>query len=121
MNIRDYVGDSKTNKQIIATAVGDPGNFEYFNNGVTAVAGNIVPDLKAKTLTCDRMSIINGAQTARSLLAAINRPGQGIRKPVSSVRVLLRLMSFDYPREIPFVNEVTKYNNTQNAVKVADF
>jgi hypothetical protein len=121
MNIRDYVGDSKTNKQIIQTAIGDPSNFEYFNNGVTAVAGNIVPDLNAKTLTCERMSIINGAQTIRSLLAAVNRPGQAAHKPVSSVRVLMRLMSFAYPAEVPFVNEVTKYNNTQNAIKVADF
>ena len=45
MNIRDYVGDSKTNKQIIQTALTDPTNFEYFNNGVTAVAGRITPDL----------------------------------------------------------------------------
>ena len=37
MNIRDYVGDSKTNKQIIQTALNQPTNFEYFNNGVTAV------------------------------------------------------------------------------------
>jgi hypothetical protein len=121
MNIRDYVGDSKTNKQIIKTALREPDNFEYFNNGVTAVAGRVTPDIENKTLTCERMSIINGAQTVRSLLAAVNRPGEGKHKPVSSVRVLLRLMTFDYPSEVPFVNEVTKYNNTQNAVKIADF
>lgn len=121
MNIRDYVGDSKTNKQIIATALSDPANFEYFNNGVTAVAGKITPDFDNKTLSCDRMSIINGAQTVRSLLAAVNKPGIAMHKPVSSVRVLLRLLSFSYPSEVPFVAEVTKYNNTQNAVKIADF
>lgn len=121
MNIRDYVGDSKTNKQIIETALSDPSNFEYFNNGVTAVAGSITPNIEAKTLTCERMSIINGAQTVRSLLAAVRRPGDEKYKPVSSVRVLLRLLSFGYPKEVPFVNEVTKYNNTQNAVKIADF
>jgi hypothetical protein len=121
MNIRDYVGDSKTNKQIIQTALNDPSNFEYFNNGVTAVAGKITPDKEAKKLTCERMSIINGAQTVRSLLAAINRPSDSQHKPVSSTRVLFRLMSFRYPAEVPFVGEVTKYNNTQNAVRVADF
>ncbi|WP_433966583.1 AIPR family protein [Tunturiibacter gelidiferens] len=121
MNIRDYVGDTKTNKQIIDTALKDPLNFEYFNNGVTAVAGKISPDSKAGTLTCERMSIINGAQTVKSLLVAVNRPGEKHHKPVSSVRVLLRLMSFEYPAEVPFVAEVTKYNNTQNAVKIADF
>ena len=46
MNIRDYVGDSKTNKQIVKTALDDPTDFEYFNNGVTAVAGSIDPDPK---------------------------------------------------------------------------
>ncbi len=33
----------------------------------------------------------------------------------------MRLMSFKYPAEVSFVREVTKYNNTQNAVKIADF
>jgi hypothetical protein len=121
MNIRDYIGDTKTNKDIITTAVDEPWNFEYFNNGVTAVAGSISPDINAKTLTCERMSIINGAQTVKSLLVALKRPGGSQHKPVSSVRVLLRLMSFGYPAEVPFVAEATRYNNTQNAVKIADF
>lgn len=30
-------------------------------------------------------------------------------------------MSFNYPSEVPFVGEVTRYNNTQNSVKIADF
>jgi hypothetical protein len=121
MNIRDYVGDSKTNKQIIETARSAPENFEYFNNGVTAVAGKIIPDFDNKTLTCERMSIINGAQTVRSLASAVKRPGDAKHKPVSEVRVLFRLMSFKYPAEVAFVSEVTKYNNTQNAVKISDF
>lgn len=121
MNIRDYVGDSKTNKEIIATARRDPENFEYFNNGVTAVAGRITPDLNNGTLTCERMSIINGAQTVRSLLHAVRKPGISQHKPVSAVRVLFRLLSFSYPSEVPFVGEVTRFNNTQNAVKIADF
>ncbi|HZL26846.1 MAG TPA: AIPR family protein [Acidobacteriaceae bacterium] len=121
MNIRDYVGDTRTNKQIIQTALHNPSNFEYFNNGVTAVAGKIHPDIDAGTLTCEKMSIINGAQTVRALLAAVRKKGGSQHKPVSNVRVLLRLMTFDYPKEINFVSEVTKYNNTQNSVKIADF
>jgi hypothetical protein len=121
MNIRDYVGDSKTNKQIIKTALTDPTNFEYFNNGVTAVAGTITPDPSKKALICEKMSIINGAQTIRSLLAATKKKSDVQYKPVSSVRVLMRLMSFSYPKEVSFVDNVTRYNNTQNAVKIADF
>jgi hypothetical protein len=121
MNIRDYVGDTRTNKQIIDTAIKTPQNFEYFNNGVTAVAGKIIPDEDKMTLTCEKMSIINGAQTVKSLLLATKRKGGSQYKPVSKVRVLVKLLSFKYPAEIPFVGEVTKYNNTQNAVKIADF
>lgn len=121
MNIRDYVGDTRTNKSIINTAVHDPENFEYFNNGVTAVAGTIDPDPENGTLTCQKMSMINGAQTVRSLLAATKKKDGKQHKPVSKARVLLRLMSFKYPNEVPFVAEVTKFNNTQNAVKIADF
>ena len=121
MNIREYVGDSKTNKQIMATALNDPTNFEYFNNGVTAVAGRITPDLKNRKLTCEKMSIINGAQTVKSLLNSTKKKSGAQHKPISSVKVLFRLMSFKYPGEVPFVDEVTKYNNTQNTLKIADF
>jgi hypothetical protein len=121
MNIRDYIGDSKTNKDIIATATNQPENFEYFNNGVTAVAGKIAVDEKNSELICEKVSIINGAQTVRSLLKAMHRPGTKRSKPVSSVRVLFRLMSFNYPTEIGFVSEVTRFNNTQNSVKLSDF
>jgi hypothetical protein len=121
MNIRDYVGDTKTNQRIIKTALEEPENFEYFNNGVTAVAGKITPDEENGRLTCNKLSIINGAQTVRSLLAATKRKSQAKYKPIGSVRVLMRLMSFKYPAEVGFVGEVTKFNNTQNAVKIADF
>ena len=66
MNIRDYLGDSHTNKQIKATALSDPTNFEFFNNGVTAVAGKITENKENQTLTCEKLSIINGAQTVKS-------------------------------------------------------
>lgn len=65
--------------------------------------------------------MINGAQTIRSLLAAVLHKKPPTHKPVSSVRVLLRLMTLSYPHEVAFVREVTKYNNTQNAIKIADF
>ncbi len=121
MNIREYVGDSKTNKQIIQTALNDPANFEYFNNGVTAVAGRITPDPSKGVLICEKMSIINGAQTVKSLLNATRKRSGAQYKPLRRVRVLLRLMSFKYPSEVLFVRDVTRYNNTQNALKIADF
>lgn len=121
MNIRDYVGDTKTNQRIVSTALDDPQNFEYFNNGVTAVAGKITPEPLNNQLVCEKMSIINGAQTIRCLLAATKKASKTQHKPLGSVRVLFRLISFKYPKEIDLVGEITRYNNTQNAVKIADF
>ncbi|MGB7191462.1 MAG: AIPR family protein [Acidobacteriaceae bacterium] len=43
MNIRDYVGDTKTNKQIIKTALTNPTDFEYFNNGRNSCGGTDNP------------------------------------------------------------------------------
>ena len=121
MNIRDYVADTKTNQRIAKTALNDPTNFEYFNNGVTTVASKITPDYSTNTLVCEKMSIINGAQTVRSLLAASRKTSRVQHKPLSTVRVPMRLLSFGYPAEVAFVGDVTRFNNTQNAVKIADF
>jgi hypothetical protein len=67
MNIRDYVGDTSTNKGIITTAASEPDNFFFFNNGISAIATKIEPDDTNKELLCQRLSIINGAQTVRSI------------------------------------------------------
>ena len=122
MNIRDYVGDTATNKSIISTALGDPSNFIFFNNGVTAIASKITEDEGRSILNCERLSVINGAQTVRSLRRAATqrKPGQGDHS-LKSVRVLLRIVTFDFPRELQFVQDTTRFNNTQNSVKVADF
>ena len=55
MNIRDYVGDTSTNKSIIVTALTDPSNFIFFNNGVTAIASKITEDKKSRILSCERL------------------------------------------------------------------
>ena len=122
MNIRDYVGDTATNKSIINTALNDPSNFVFFNNGVTAIASRITEDENTRTLDCERLSVINGAQTVRSLRRAATqrKPGQGDHS-LRDVRVLLRIITFDFPREMQFVQDTTRFNNTQNSIKVADF
>ncbi|MGB2676202.1 MAG: AIPR family protein [Candidatus Acidiferrum sp.] len=50
MNIRDYVGESSTNKGIIETATEEPQEFIFFNNGISAVATDIEEDLKNNVL-----------------------------------------------------------------------
>jgi hypothetical protein len=117
MNIRDYIGESTTNKGIVDTAVTCPDEFVFFNNGVSAVATQVEPDEENQLLRCQRFSIINGAQTVRSLSKAQLRDGQ----PLKDVRVLLRVMNFSLSKDAEFLADVTRFNNTQNAVKISDF
>jgi hypothetical protein len=88
-----------------------------FNNGVSAVATQIEDDPKKKILRCRRLSIINGAQTIRSLSKAQVKDS----KPLQEVRVLLRVMGFSLGKDTDFLSDATRFNNTQNAIKVSDF
>lgn len=119
-NIRNYVGDTSTNKGIIKTALDEPDNFFFFNNGIAAVASKIEPSTEKGEIRCEQFSVINGAQTVRSLAKAHTR------NPASSsgAAVLLRLSQVSFKHdtsEESFLDNVTRYNNTQNAVKVSDF
>lgn len=118
LNIRDYVGETATNKAIIETATGDPEDFLFFNNGVSAVASRIEPDDADGTLRCTRFSIINGAQTVRSLRKAQVRDKNGSLK---NARVLIRISDFSLAKDHEFLTDITRYNNTQNSVKISDF
>ena len=120
LNIRDFVGESTTNKKIIETAQKAPGDFFFFNNGISAVATSIRPDLKNHTLVCERLSIINGAQTVRSLHKSFRSKGDD----PSQAEVLIRVTAVSLrrtPKERAFLDGVTRYNNTQNAIKLSDF
>lgn len=118
LNIRDYVGDTSTNKAIVDTATTKPGDFFFFNNGVSAIATSIEPSPdEENVLLCKRFSIINGAQTVRSLWKAHEKNPESVR----NVQVLLRVSSFSLGKDPEFLQDVTRYNNTQNAIKISDF
>ena len=117
MNIRDYVGESSTNKGIVETATKQPDEFVFYNNGISAVATDIEPDEENNILRCRRFSIINGAQTVRSLTKAQLKDN----RPLREVRVILRVMNFGLSSDTEFLSDVTRFNNTQNSVKISDF
>ncbi len=118
LNIRDYIGETATNKGIIETALDDTENFLFFNNGVSAVASHIEEDRDACTLKCTRFSVINGAQTVRSLRKAQVKDKTGRLK---NARVMLRVSEFSLAKDHDFLSDITRYNNTQNSVKISDF
>lgn len=123
LNIRNYIGDTGTNRAIRKTATSTPGQFFYANNGICAVATRIrldEEDPDGRTLLCDRFSIINGAQTVRSLSKAQGDNAQSVH----DAQVLLRLVEYNSKTtqaEQTFLDNIIRNNNTQNAIKISDF
>lgn len=93
-----------------------PDSFFFFNNGVSAIATSIEPDDKTGILKCTRFSVINGAQTVRSIAKAHTKQPHKAGDAAVLMRVSEVALSDD-----EFLDKVTRYNNTQNAVKVSDF
>lgn len=109
-NVRLFIGARKggINEQIIKTAKEDPGNFWALNNGITIVADTATPgsaDDAASTLEIKRFSIVNGCQTTSSLVRADADPSAKVLARVIAAKIALR-------------NEIVRYNNSQNAVKI---
>lgn len=122
LNIRNYIGDTRTNKDIIRTARESGDNFFFFNNGISAVATKI----KANEVTggtelhCENFSVINGAQTFRSISKA---HAGGDKSQTKRLRVLIRISEIDFLKNeaAELLDNITRYNNTQNSMKVSDF
>lgn len=115
LNIRLPLASRKVNPKIVDTATSDEeaSNFFYYNNGVSAVCSEYT--LSNNSVTAKRLQVINGAQTVSALVRALRK------KPNSSVYVLFRLTETSESYGGPFTENVIRYNNTQNPVKVSDF
>ena len=121
MNIRNYIGDTATNKAIKKTAVVASEEFFFFNNGISALAESIEADAKdPRILRCKNLSIVNGAQTVRSLHKTQTDNPLAAKKAQVLVRIT-ETQSKKTSHEQEFLDSVTKYNNTQNAIKISDF
>jgi hypothetical protein len=118
LNIRNFLGSTKINKEITKTARQQPAEFFHYNNGISCLA-------KRLTVTGDRVSavglqVINGAQTVRALKAASR--GRDANN-LSAVQVLVRITEAldQYGANRRFADQIVRYNNTQNPIKNSDF
>lgn len=65
-NVRDYVGDTRINKEIRETLLdtsSDRPEFWWLNNGVTMLASNVTP--LGKELVLENPLVVNGLQTSQ--------------------------------------------------------
>jgi hypothetical protein len=116
-NVRGYMPSRKTaqniNHNIEETARDKAGRFWAYNNGVTALVHDYaIPqtDRRGK-LALTGIAIVNGAQTT----GALSRSGS---TALADAAVLCRFIKSD---DDEIIDEIIRYNNSQNPIKPADF
>ena len=115
-NVRYSLGlrSKSINRQILETAIDSTRNkeFWYFNNGITIVCKKINEAASRKVINLDNAQIINGAQTTYALYEAYNN---GNLK--DDVEILVKVIETD---DRSFIESVTLYTNSQNAIRLRD-
>ena len=116
-NVRSALTAGKINEDIKNTAA-DPEeskNFFYYNNGITATCSSM--SIQGNRVSLNDLQVINGAQTVYSLSRALKH------LETSDVYVLFRVIETGdaYRKKNKVADQITKYQNTQNPVKVSDF
>lgn len=115
-NVRGPIPSRKSanniNYNIGETAKDDPTRFWAYNNGITAIVGNIkVSDDHASELEVSGLAIVNGAQTTGSL--ARETGGD-----LSQVRILARFVESS---DASVIDDIIRFNNSQNPIRSSDF
>lgn len=111
-NYRGFLGVSrrkKINSGIKSTAEKQPQNFWAFNNGITILTTKIRKEKSGVKI--EGISIINGAQTTGSIGSLDGSID------LKSVKVLARVIECS---EHTTIDEIVKYNNTQNKITTWD-
>ncbi len=117
-NIRGFLGSSsEINKAMATTVRKEPGNFWYFNNGVTLICDKARREMQSgeDVLIVERPQVINGQQTTRTLH----------QSPSARANVLVKVVKIprepgDEDRFDDLVSSIVRATNWQNAIKQSD-
>lgn len=123
LNIRNFIGNSSTNRAIIETAEEHAENFFLYNNGISCLASKV--STSDEHLEVTGLQVINGAQTVKALvnLERSHRRGGDALWVNSTPNVLVRITEVpdNYGPSAKIREKITQYNNTQNTIKISDF
>lgn len=119
LNIRNYIGNSTTNKQIQKTAIERPNDFYHLNNGIACIATSIQVGPDGHSVETKGLQVINGAQTVKSLVRSAKQWKENAEEPF----VLMRLTQVPegYGKGKNLREDIVRANNTQNVIKASDF
>ena len=110
-NIRKHLGGKGSiNKKISTTLEEDPHNFFEWNNGITITVDDV--SIKNNELYLKGAQIVNGAQTSKSILDK--------KKKANNVNAEV-LVTVIKTKDEEHQRKITKYRNSQNAVKGKDY
>ncbi|MGG2953402.1 AIPR family protein [Geobacillus stearothermophilus] len=123
-NIRNYLKGTKINKGIKATLKEEPERFWFYNNGVTIVCEDYSQQKGVVHLKAPQ--IVNGCQTAKTLadyfktkttkeLNEIKQDGHLL------VKIIRTKKSAEENEKKELRDNITRYTNSQNAVRGLDF
>jgi hypothetical protein len=129
-NVRRFLGGrGKVNKAMQATLRDQPEQFGLFNNGITLTAANIVQQDGSYELV--EPYVVNGCQTTRTIWEVCQQKleagGTGVNEKLEEWKnrlkqgvVVTKIVKIGTQGEI-LLQDITRYTNSQNAVKEKDF
>jgi len=134
-NIREYLGKTNINKNIITTLQdkSDRENFFYYNNGITLIC-DAMSSLQNKTVpgsnltahfSVENPQIVNGCQTVNSIYYVLNNydTSKSLIDTFSDTFVMLKILVIDRKNqdENDLYRSIVRFTNSQNAINEKDF
>lgn len=118
-NVRTYLQlRGGVNQGIMKTIEQSPERFLAYNNGISATASEVVTDIKKNIILIKDFQIVNGGQTSASIYNAKSNKGLSI----DDINVLAKITVIkDNKNRDEIVKNISRYANTQNAIKFSDF
>lgn len=124
-NVRSFLSTTKkVNKGIRETLKTTPEHFMAYNNGIVVIADEIVLGMTPEGMQGIRwmkgMQIVNGGQTTASLYFTKRKSPEVDLSRVRVVAKIIKLRSSDLIAEEELVSSISRYANSQTAVRQAD-
>ena len=120
-NVRVFLqARTKVNRGIIETISQQPDHFFAYNNGLTVTAKEIETEESSGIKVLKKvknLQIVNGGQTTASIVYAKDKN----KSDLSKVAVQMKLNVTLADETSQLVKSISRYSNTQNAVREADF
>ena len=129
-NVRQFLGGRrKINRGIASTLNEEPEKFGLYNNGITIVVTGYSRTDREGVVKMNDPYIVNGCQTTRTIWEVLdgklNAGGTGVDSTVNAWKervgrggVVTKIVRSD---EAEITTSITRYTNSQNAVREQDF